>query len=405
MSQQTWFVVRGGKEEGPYSGTALKDMATSGKLKPTDLVRRGDVETARPAGHIKGLFPAGDGVGVASTPKPPADRDTAPAPAVRKPLVIVATVAGALVLLCGGVGVLVTVFNREKQAAQKELAEADGLWTSGDKAGAAAKYRALLQNKSRKAAVKDELAPVYGRLIDYEIEQGRKDAAKALLDEATAAKVTPSVNHPEAKALLSAGPQWVAKKNGSNDGPPVPQGDVLTADYLPCIAGNVKRYEEERYDFDTGKPVNRTTNKITFHGDNKLTTEWSTVSPGQRPTSGKGPETLVEKDGMIDWLGRITIKVGARAGDEWPSPRGNFSYKLVRFEKAKAQGGGGKEIELHRAIIESRIVSDDGQGGKMEHRTEYVLERGGGIQTEKEYMTAKGKKVLIRDRRLLSSTY
>jgi hypothetical protein len=41
----------------------------------------------------------------------------------------------------------------------------------------------------------------------------------------------------------------------------------------------------------------------------------------------------------------------------------------------------------------------------MEHLTEYVLEKGGGIQTEKEYMTARGRKVLIRDRRLSSSSY
>jgi hypothetical protein len=38
MAGQTWFVVRGGKEEGPFTGTALKDMAASGKLLPTDQV-------------------------------------------------------------------------------------------------------------------------------------------------------------------------------------------------------------------------------------------------------------------------------------------------------------------------------------------------------------------------------
>jgi hypothetical protein len=74
MAQQTWFVVRGGKEVGPDSGTALKDMAASGKLKPTDLVRRADVETARPASQIKGLFPAAGAGAVPSNPTQPADQ-------------------------------------------------------------------------------------------------------------------------------------------------------------------------------------------------------------------------------------------------------------------------------------------------------------------------------------------
>lgn len=107
---------------------------------------------------------------------------------------------------------------------------------------------------------------------------------------------------------------------------------------------------------------------------------------------------------MIEWLGRITIKVGAKPGDEWPG-RGKISYTLVRFEKAEAKGGGVKVIELQRAVVESRLVSDDGRGGKVEHLTEYVLEKGGGIQTEKEYMTARGRKELIRESRLSSSSY
>jgi hypothetical protein len=180
MSQQQWYIVRGEKEEVPYTGTALKDMAASGKLKPRDLVRRADVETARPTSQIKGLFTGGDAA-EALLRKLTAVQPTAAAPASKKRLVIVGAVVAALVRLCGGVGVLVTVFNKEKQAAQKELAEADALWTSGDKAGAAAKYRALLQNRSHKAAVKDELvghtshATVH-RTICPRLERGSADS-------------------------------------------------------------------------------------------------------------------------------------------------------------------------------------------------------------------------------------
>jgi len=233
MSQQQWYVVRGGKEEGPHTETALKDMAASGKLKPTDVVRRADVETARPAGQIKGLFPGGD----APPPTPPAGQPTAAAPSSKKRLVIVGVIAGA-VLLCGLAVLGMVVSNRDKQAAQKELAEANALW-SADKEAAAAKYRSLLQNRGQKKALKtDELASVYGRLIDFEIEQGNKEAAKALLDEATAAKVTPSVNHPDAKVLVSATP---ATQPSTGPSAPAPSEEVLTADYYTVPSGTKRQ--------------------------------------------------------------------------------------------------------------------------------------------------------------------
>lgn len=396
----TWFVIRGGKETGPYSGQQLREMAAGGDLRPDDLVRRDDMSAARPARMVKGLFPAEGKATRPSGPGRPAADPPAHSPASKKRLVILSVVAAGLVLLCGGVGALFVVFSNQKQAAQKDLAEADGLWTSGDKAGAATKYRALLDNRGRRAALKpDELAPVYGRLIDFEAQSGRPDEARRLADEAANAKVTPAVSSAEGKALVTAG-----RNDPQPAGGPPPQGEVLTADFLPCIAGNVKKYEERRTDFDIRGPAATTTETVTFLKDNNMVVEWTISTPGQPPTGGKGSDKLVEKDGVIEWFGRIAIKVGAKPGDEWSGIRGKSKYKLVRFEKATAQGGGGKAVELDRAVIESRLTSDYG-GRQSEHLTEYVLERGGGIQSEKTYMTAAGKKGLIRERRLVSSTY
>lgn len=53
---QDWFVVRDGKELGPFSSHQLKQMAADGKLTPDDLVRRGDMKASRKAGNVKGLF-------------------------------------------------------------------------------------------------------------------------------------------------------------------------------------------------------------------------------------------------------------------------------------------------------------------------------------------------------------
>jgi hypothetical protein len=40
---EPWFCRIGKNEVGPLSGHELKEMATAGKLAPTDLVRRGAV--------------------------------------------------------------------------------------------------------------------------------------------------------------------------------------------------------------------------------------------------------------------------------------------------------------------------------------------------------------------------
>ncbi len=65
----SWFIERQGKETGPYSGQQLKELAASGKLRRTDLVRRQDQPKAVPAERVNGLFPSGDGK--AQTVPPP----------------------------------------------------------------------------------------------------------------------------------------------------------------------------------------------------------------------------------------------------------------------------------------------------------------------------------------------
>lgn len=55
MSQQ-WFIVRGGREHGPFSPKQLKAFADQGKLKPIDQLRREDRSKLDLAGDFKGLF-------------------------------------------------------------------------------------------------------------------------------------------------------------------------------------------------------------------------------------------------------------------------------------------------------------------------------------------------------------
>jgi hypothetical protein len=78
MAQQ-WFVSRSGKEYGPYSPKSLKDMAARGQIRPDDLVRRGDMQAARAAKTVKGLFAVPQDTALPQAvlvqpPKPPAKK-------------------------------------------------------------------------------------------------------------------------------------------------------------------------------------------------------------------------------------------------------------------------------------------------------------------------------------------
>jgi hypothetical protein len=65
-----WFVVRKGKEHGPFQDAQLKSLATSGKLKEEDQVRRSDQKSTVAAKSIGGLF--GPALSLESTPPAPA---------------------------------------------------------------------------------------------------------------------------------------------------------------------------------------------------------------------------------------------------------------------------------------------------------------------------------------------
>ncbi len=76
-----WFVVRDGKEHGPLTPQKLKELASTGRLRATDLVRQEDMTAARPAGQIRRLFPSSGTTAGPPTPPPPPRRSPSP-PAV-----------------------------------------------------------------------------------------------------------------------------------------------------------------------------------------------------------------------------------------------------------------------------------------------------------------------------------
>ena len=182
-------------------------MAAKGQLAPDDLVRRADMKTPREASTIKGLFAAAE----STKPSPPPSTEAAPPPAApkksgpsKKTLIIASVVGGACLLLCcGGFGIIAFFGAKMQDTTRKQLAEGDALWEKGDKAGGAAKYRAIFDDH-RVHFLKEEDRPrLYGRLIDFEYDSGHADAGKALIDKADKEGITPAVNHTDAKAVVA----------------------------------------------------------------------------------------------------------------------------------------------------------------------------------------------------------
>src|SRR2546425_360712 len=139
-----WYFEREGHRCGPFSGAQMQELGASGRLTRDTLVRRGHDDKPVVAGEVTG-----------------------------GPLLSART---------------------ERNA----LAGADGQWDAGGKAGAVERYRGRLGSNSRSLKEGDK-ARVYGRVIDFDMERGDTESAKALLAEAVKKKVTPQVGNPEAK--------------------------------------------------------------------------------------------------------------------------------------------------------------------------------------------------------------
>lgn len=194
---ENWFVVRAGKELGPFTARQLREMAATRKLAPDDLVRRADMKEPRKASSIKGLLP--EPVPPVAKPVEESEDQRETAPKRKLPLVLLVSIGAVFLACCGGMGVIGI---RLKQSAQNELAEADSQWDKGDKASAVGKYRKLLDHPH---LLNEQDRPrVYGRAIDGDYERGDATAGKALIDRADKEGVVPVVSHQDAKAVVAA---------------------------------------------------------------------------------------------------------------------------------------------------------------------------------------------------------
>ncbi|HEY7428600.1 MAG TPA: DUF4339 domain-containing protein [Gemmataceae bacterium] len=86
MANEWHYTLNGQQAAAPVSATQLKMLATSGQLKPTDLVWQDGMLDWVPASALKGLFPSGKSLGDSSV-VPPASSKPADGHKTRKPAV------------------------------------------------------------------------------------------------------------------------------------------------------------------------------------------------------------------------------------------------------------------------------------------------------------------------------
>jgi hypothetical protein len=213
-----WFVVRDGKEQGPYSTQRLKQMAADGKLRPEDLVRRTDTQAPRRASTIKGLFPVPEEEAPSAASQRPnrssegsmkkqggERQNRTKTKMSKKNVIIIASAASAMLLFCcGGLGFLFFLGTKQEKATRAELAEADEMWKIGDKAGAATKYERIVDGGNAHWLKEADRPRLYGRLIDFRYEKGDAASGMALIDKADKDGITPEVSHADAKSAIAA---------------------------------------------------------------------------------------------------------------------------------------------------------------------------------------------------------
>lgn len=311
-------------------------------------------------------------------------------------------IAGAFVVFCA---VVVVLYTQARKAAQQGLAEADKMWDSGDKAGAATKYRALVASKTESAALKDdERGRVYGRLIDFDAERGDTESAKTLLGEAARAKVSPQVGHPEAVRLVAAEEARA-------------RGEVLTTEFYPFKSGTVQQTMATVY---AGEGQMQSRREYRHEGDGVITCRYLKhfMVPGYAELPLGKPTRVLrrEKDGYVE-IGREIgglketvwqpyIKVGAVAGDEWERETSpglvTERYRVVKFESKEVPlKVGGSQDKFMVAFIEVRNTTklDGGKtfvnveevqfarGVGPVYRTTWRIENGGRKQNWSENIT------------------
>lgn len=199
-----WHYAQNNVQKGPIPFGQLKDLANTGRLRPTDLVWKVGTPNWIAARTVQGLFaiqspsptmPLQTQVG-SPAPSPPPGSTASKNP--KRVILIAAGATGVCFFLCCG-GLLV-IGAKGVEEAKATMAEADALWQSGKKTEAIAKYRRLV---GRPVVDKQNGPRILGRLIEADVAAGDVASAERLIAEAQSRGIVPDVNSVKGKEMLA----------------------------------------------------------------------------------------------------------------------------------------------------------------------------------------------------------
>ena len=245
-----WMIRRGEKERGPLSSQQLRNLASTGKLKPTDLVRRGETGEWKEASSVSGLLSRGDAASatamVSSVTQPSAGPPLSESLGfirwyktkwmAQQPVgvqVILWLFYGLLWIpawflfspdgsktqkACFG-GTVIAYFvvalvgsHYQRDQVNVEVTSAHSLWDGGKQPEAIASYRRILEYDAPFLEENDREL-LFERVITFDVENGNSDSAIHMLDRANSYGVTVTSESIATQTLIA---KWKSQKEQEN---------------------------------------------------------------------------------------------------------------------------------------------------------------------------------------------
>lgn len=390
-----WFLIREGKEEGPFDDVQLRKLAADGMLNPSDIVRRDGSATGGPANKIKGLFtlPTSEKLVATKRPPPPPSRLGVRATTSTQSATASQVVPPPIPAAPSQVGAPAPVLAAQtERRLNPNVMFILGIWVGLGLCAAA--FTGL--------AITGRFAPLVAWLetaAQKETKQEEREQPK-----------------PEWPDPPKETPEEVAKQPDAEgeESPSAP--GTLTAEFYPYqegvrqqwdihafLPGGTEWLQSANHSFIGNGVIRSVTTQHLGKVDGKTMDMLAAVPKLKEPK-----DTFYrQKDGFIETssgeekdpdkvLWKRLVKLGVKPGDEWEDAHGFEKFKLLRFEKKRLNIKGTVTTDdVLVAVIEESLM-----GRVAEHELAYGI----GPIGLKAWRLDGGKKTLMADHTLVAQS-
>lgn len=285
----------------------------------------------------------------------------------------------------GLMAVGIVVEQHQAAKVRDEMAAAKLLWDSGDKAGAIAKYRTVV-NGHLHVIPESDRSLIMGRVIDFDAESGNDSSVQELLQKADNDHVVPSMTSDKARKQIEKRNSQSLSNPSVSPERPLPtatanQRDTLSEDFYPFVPGS-KRESVETLNFIDGSEL-KFYHEIIHEKDGVIRTlrkEWHLRNDSQS-TPAIIEERYRKQNGFIEignkndksgsFVYEQQFKIGAKVGDTWKSKQGH-QYEVRPFSDLELEG------KVIRCAVVDRTNAPDAKSSRQKVTT-FVYGQGVGI--------------------------